>query len=136
MTNEEEQAQLEQEAQEGGSPPDAPQPVSGPDDGADGPEVKSEFTNRRPQKTAGRYVVLVADLARKIDDERAFVVLGFVKANDDEQAKRKAMNDPVHGPRLDELAGGAGVVLHAVPLRSWPKTEPTKYAVTKRLVIG
>lgn len=125
---------MHDETQQLGEPPDgtAPEPDEPtPEPSSAGPE---HLKTRRPHNPKGWYMVLAA--YKPMEADPAFCELGWVKANDDDQAKRLAKADAIHGPAIDVAARGSGVILRAVPARSWPKTKPTRYEVTKRLVIG
>lgn len=100
---------------------------------------------RRPQKSAGVYMVLAAPLEGNPDDgPPAFLELGWYRAHGDDHAKRQAVADIEAGQTKEDIRDAlkealheGGVILHPVPARSWPVTKPTRYNTpAPRLEIG
>lgn len=110
-------------------PPSAP-PAPPHEDTAPTPLLAA----RRPRSTRGQYIVLAAKVTEQ--EPPRYRELGYTKAHSRDAAKKIAFACPVHGPRLKRTAREAGVIVRAVALEHWPKTDPSKVETTESLVIG
>lgn len=127
------QDELDQEPGQGAQEPptDPPAPEPDPDPADDQPDAQSAFSLRYPRQPHGHYMLLAAKVTEK--GPLRFRELGFIKAPRIERVKELASEDPLHGPRLRKDAEESGVVLRVVPARWWPRTDPSKVHVEKRL---